>query len=281
VIGSRDERESCTGDHARILPTGGRIGSRADCAVLRERALGLGRDLSRADCIRTRRMKRRWQCFRRGSNCAGAARSHGSVRMLGDGWLWREGSCEASPLAACRGEDRVRKQLIRDWKSFDERDGSDVIQLTSSGGIDAPLRRPAVADRLCQCARWRQRDLRNEPRRIRGRPTTRHAFDSFPVWSPDGRRIAASGRDGNTEIYTMNADGSGVTRLTLTALLSTLLVSWKRQDRLHQQSHGQQRDLRMKADGTDVVRMYNSVAFEGSPQVPGWDEDRVRRLGHN
>src|SRR5207302_1622395 len=39
--------------------------------------------------------------------------------------------------------------------------------------------------------------------------------DNEPEWSPDGARIAfSSTRDGNNEIYVMNADGSGVTRLT-------------------------------------------------------------------
>jgi Tol biopolymer transport system component len=41
------------------------------------------------------------------------------------------------------------------------------------------------------------------------------ASDGVPAWSPDGTRIAfESERDGNLEIYVMNADGSGVTRLT-------------------------------------------------------------------
>jgi TolB protein len=36
-----------------------------------------------------------------------------------------------------------------------------------------------------------------------------------PAWSPDGRQIAfASDRAGSFEIYVMNADGSGQTRLT-------------------------------------------------------------------
>ena len=60
-------------------------------------------------------------------------------------------------------------------------------------------------------------DLRDERRRLRRHPPhgqRRHRFGS-PAWSPDGRRIAfASTRDGNREIYVMNADGSGVTRLT-------------------------------------------------------------------
>ncbi|MEE8369222.1 MAG: hypothetical protein V3S00_00470, partial [Dehalococcoidia bacterium] len=38
---------------------------------------------------------------------------------------------------------------------------------------------------------------------------------SDPAWSPDGSRIAfTSDRDGNGEIYSMEADGSGLTRLT-------------------------------------------------------------------
>ena len=39
------------------------------------------------------------------------------------------------------------------------------------------------------------------------RLTTNPAVDAFPAWSPDGRRIAfASGRDGNFEIYVLNAE---------------------------------------------------------------------------
>lgn len=39
--------------------------------------------------------------------------------------------------------------------------------------------------------------------------------DTAPVWSPDGARIAfQSLRDGNWEIYVMNADASGQTNLT-------------------------------------------------------------------
>src|SRR5439155_7770129 len=39
--------------------------------------------------------------------------------------------------------------------------------------------------------------------------------DSEPAWSPDGTKIAfTSNRDGDTEIFVMNADGSGQTQLT-------------------------------------------------------------------
>ncbi|NIM52761.1 MAG: hypothetical protein GTO22_26535, partial [Gemmatimonadales bacterium] len=41
------------------------------------------------------------------------------------------------------------------------------------------------------------------------------ADDREPAWSPDGTRIAfASNRDGNYEIYVMDADGSNPVRLT-------------------------------------------------------------------
>ena len=49
-------------------------------------------------------------------------------------------------------------------------------------------------------------------RNRQGQPT--EAGDGF-AWSPDGRRIAfVSNRDGNFELYVMNADGSGQRRLT-------------------------------------------------------------------
>ena len=45
--------------------------------------------------------------------------------------------------------------------------------------------------------------------------TNADGSDLAPAWSPDGHRIAfQSNRDGNWEIYVMNADGSDVRRLT-------------------------------------------------------------------
>ncbi|NIR36918.1 MAG: hypothetical protein GWN79_09480, partial [Actinobacteria bacterium] len=40
-------------------------------------------------------------------------------------------------------------------------------------------------------------------------------FDADPDWSPDASKIVfASDRDGEFDLYVMNGDGSGITRLT-------------------------------------------------------------------
>lgn len=47
------------------------------------------------------------------------------------------------------------------------------------------------------------------------RLTSNPAYDSAPVWSPDGSRIAfASSREGGTDIFIMDADGGAAKRLT-------------------------------------------------------------------
>jgi Tol biopolymer transport system component len=45
--------------------------------------------------------------------------------------------------------------------------------------------------------------------------TREWGLDRFPVWSPDGQKIAfQSKRNGNWDIYVMNPDGSGQRNLT-------------------------------------------------------------------
>ncbi len=47
------------------------------------------------------------------------------------------------------------------------------------------------------------------------RLTQTRSINCWPAWSPDGKQIAfTSNRDGNYEIYVMNADGSAPRNLT-------------------------------------------------------------------
>ena len=47
------------------------------------------------------------------------------------------------------------------------------------------------------------------------RLTTSRAVEAAPAWAPDGKRIVfQSDRDGNAEVYVMNADGTKQRRLT-------------------------------------------------------------------
>lgn len=59
------------------------------------------------------------------------------------------------------------------------------------------------------------------------RLTNNAAQDFAPVWSPDSSKLLfASARDGNNELYRMNADGSNVLRLTNTAA-SEIPYGWR------------------------------------------------------
>ncbi len=59
------------------------------------------------------------------------------------------------------------------------------------------------------------------------RLTTTDAYDAAPVWSPDGSKIAfTSRRDGNFDIYVMNADGSGQVNLTENSSAEDAYPSW-------------------------------------------------------
>lgn len=80
-------------------------------------------------------------------------------------------------------------------------------------------------------------------------------MDYSPNWSPDGAHIAfVSERDGNSEIYVMNADGSNQRRLTNNSIPDWLGSSaWSIDGRiLYGQVVGARRDLRsMLPDGSD------------------------------
>ena len=111
-------------------------------------------------------------------------------------------------------------------------------------------------------------------------PATRltydEAFDSFPAWSPDGRRIAFdSDRDGNSEVYVMNADGSGVTRLTYNDAFD-VFPAWSPDGRriaFDSDRDGNLEIYVMNADGTGVTRLTYNNAGDG---FPDWSPDGRR-----
>jgi Tol biopolymer transport system component len=99
------------------------------------------------------------------------------------------------------------------------------------------------------------------------------ANDAWPHFSPDGRRIVfRSARDGNQEIYLMNADGSGVRRLTSHEATDTMPAFSSSGDRIAFTSH---RDgdyeiyiLQLQADGSPgrLERITNSPGRDMHPR---------------
>jgi len=99
------------------------------------------------------------------------------------------------------------------------------------------------------------------------------ANDAWPDFSPDGRRIVfRSARDGNQEIYLMNADGTGVRRLTWHEATDTMPAFSSRGDRI---AFTSQRDgdyeiyiLQLNADGSpgQLERVTNSPGRDMHPR---------------
>src|SRR5258708_40108274 len=57
--------------------------------------------------------------------------------------------------------------------------------------------------------------------------TNNPATDQSPFWSPDAKHIIfSSDRDGRRDLYVMNANGSGVKRLTVTSRSDENAPAW-------------------------------------------------------
>src|SRR5437773_1701358 len=107
------------------------------------------------------------------------------------------------------------------------------------------------------------------------RLTTDPTADYSPPWSPDGARIAfVATRDGDPEIYVMNADGSNPTRLT-TDPAYDLEPAWSPDGTkiAFQSSRGGSTDIYgMNADGSGLRRV-TTGPFD---QQPAWSPDGAK-----
>jgi len=109
--------------------------------------------------------------------------------------------------------------------------------------------------------------------------TSNPAYDTAPVWSPDGSRIAfASDRDGSTDVFVMPAAGGTARRLTDMAAAETPLAwldsatvlfsaSYK-PDRRAAQGDFASQVYAVKADGSGRPQMYSTIPMRSMSVNP-------------
>jgi Tol biopolymer transport system component len=99
-----------------------------------------------------------------------------------------------------------------------------------------------------------------------------------PSWSPDGSKIAFStNRDGNWEIYVMNADGSGATRLTTNRSSDDSAPAWSPDGTkiaFHTDRDGNYEIYVMNADGTAQTNLTKESGAEDAS--PSWSPNGSR-----
>ncbi len=97
-----------------------------------------------------------------------------------------------------------------------------------------------------------------------------------PAWSPDGTKLAFHvGPDGDSHIWTSNADGSNLTQLTFGAQ-SDYFPAWSPDGtRIAFESNrqGGYDIYSMKADGSDVQQL---TSMDGPEELPAWSPDGSR-----
>jgi uncharacterized repeat protein (TIGR01451 family) len=99
--------------------------------------------------------------------------------------------------------------------------------------------------------------------------TNNSADDINPAWSPDGTKIAfASNRDGNYEIYLMNADGTNPQRLT-TSAGADRAPAWSPDGTKiifsSERDGGNSEIYVMNVDGSNSVRLTNNSVVDATP----------------
>ena len=124
----------------------------------------------------------------------------------------RDGNTEIYVMNADgSGQQRVTNNSSHDEAPVFSPDGS---KIAFASNMDAPVACPGTA-RTVACEPYTEIYVMDVDGSNVTRLTDNAALDIFPMFSPDGAKIAFnSRRDGNTELYVMNTDGSEQTRLT-------------------------------------------------------------------
>ena len=96
--------------------------------------------------------------------------------------------------------------------------------------------------------------------------TNNPAWDHYPSWSPDGKRIAfTSHRNGKVGIYIMNADGSDQTKLTDNPA-ADVKPQWSPDGKkisFQTTGHGKMEIYVINSDGSNETRLTNNPAWDG------------------
>ena len=107
--------------------------------------------------------------------------------------------------------------------------------------------------------------------------TNNTQHDSGPVWSPDGTKIAfESDRDGDYEIYVMNADGTNPVQLTRRGARDFGPARWSPDGTkiaFASEPAGHTEIYVVNADGTGLVRLTQSDGHDGAP---AWSPDGTK-----
>ena len=108
------------------------------------------------------------------------------------------------------GQRRLTRKAARDDAPAWSPDGRKIVFESRGTAAGEAAARPGTPSR-----RERRRRRAADGAHGRGAARNRAPRAALPAWSPDGRMIAYLGwRDGNYDVFVMNADGSGLTNVT-------------------------------------------------------------------